>query len=167
MAIVAGDFDTYLSGGASNSDPDAALGGAKSSTAWTGGSLHDLFDVVSGAENAASEAEYRAIYIQNGHGTLTMQGLSVYVSAETTGGAALAIAIADEAIDATIETIADEDTAPSGPSFTTPTTTGAALLIGDLDPGESRGLWIRRTAANNSAIDADGATLTFFCDTAA
>ena len=51
MAIAAGDINTYLSGGASNSDPDASLGGAKSSTEWTGGTLHDLFDAVSGDEN--------------------------------------------------------------------------------------------------------------------
>ena len=167
MAIVAADLDTYLSGGAANADPDASLGGAKSSIAWTGGTLHDLFDVVTGAENADSDAEYRAIYVQNGHATLTMLGLSVYVSAETAGGAALAIAVADEAVDTTIETIADEDTAPSGPTFSTPTTAEAALSIGDLAPGESRGLWIRRTAANTGAVDDDGGTLTFVFDTAA
>jgi hypothetical protein len=167
MAIVAGDISTYLSGGAANADPDASLGGAKSSVEWAGGVLHDLFDIVSGAENAASDDEYRAIYVQNDHATLTALGMKVYVSAETAGGAALAIAIADEAVDVTIETIADEDTAPSGPTFSTPTTEGAALSIGDLAPGESRGLWLRRTAANTGAVSNDGATLTFIFDTEA
>jgi hypothetical protein len=84
-----------------------------------------------------------------------------------TGGASLAIALPDEAVNATIETVANENTAPVGPTFSTPTTEGAALLIGDLAPGEFRGLWLRRTAANSAALSADGATLTFVFDTEA
>lgn len=167
MAIVAGDIATYLSGGAANADPDAALGGAKSSTAWTGGTLHDLFDVISGAENAASEAEYRCIYVQNNHATLTALGMVVYISAETAGGAALAIALAGEGASAQAETVANENTAPSGETFSSPTTSGTGLSIGDLAPGAYYGIWLRRTAANTSALDNDGATLTFAFDTGA
>ena len=167
MAIVAGDIATYLSGGASNSDPDASLGGAKSSTAWTGGTLHDLFDVVTGAENAASEAEYRLVYVQNNHATLTALGMTVHISAETAGGAALAIALAGEGASAQAETIANENTAPSGETFSSPTTSGTGLSIGDLAPAAYYGLWIRRTAANTGAVADDGATLTFTFDTEA
>ena len=51
--------------------------------------------------------------------------------------------------------------------FSTPTTSGAALAIGDLAPGEYRGLWLRRTAANTGAVSNDGATLTVRLDTEA
>lgn len=165
MPIVAADIDTFLSGGAANSNVNASLGGAQSSTAWTGGSLHDLFDVVGALENAASEAEYRAIYIENGHATLTAYGTVVYISAETAGGAVLAMAVADEAVNTTIETVANENTAPSGPTFSAPTTQGTGIAIGDLAPGDSRGLWLRRTAANTVAVANDGATLTIWCET--
>lgn len=165
MPIVDTDISTFLSGGAANADPDASLGGAKSSTEWAGGTLHDLFDVITGEENADSDVEYRAIYVQNDHATLTAIGMKVYISAETEGGADLALAIADEAKNTTIETIADEDTAPSGPTFSAPTTAGTALSIGDLGPGEYRGLWLRRTASDSGAVANDGATITFVFDT--
>jgi hypothetical protein len=57
VAITASDLQTRLSGGGANADPNASLGGVMSSTAWAGGVLHDLFDVVTGDENAASEVE--------------------------------------------------------------------------------------------------------------
>lgn len=167
MAIVEADFDIFLSGGAGNADPNLSLGGVKSSTAWAGGTLHDLFDLISGDENAASNIEYRGIYVQNGHATLTMEALALYISAETAGGASIAIALADEAVNVTMETIADEDTAPVGPVFSSPTTRATGLLIGNLAPAAFKGVWIRRTAANTVALDNDGATLEFACDTAA
>ena len=165
MPIVASDIAFYLSGGAANANPNLSLGGAKSSTAWANNGA--LFDTISGAENAASDVEYRAVYVQNNHATLTLQAAKVYIAAETAGGASVAIALADEAVNATIETIADEGTAPVGPAFSTPTTTGAALTIGDLAPGAFKGIWIRRTAANTSAVTGDGFTLAVFGDTAA
>jgi hypothetical protein len=64
-----------------------------SSTAWAGGTLHDLFDVISGDENAASDVEYRCIYIRNNHATLTWPSPVVWVSAETAGGANIAIGL--------------------------------------------------------------------------
>ena len=47
MPIVAADIKEYLSGGGSNSDPNAALGGAISSTEVTDNTTHNLWDVVS------------------------------------------------------------------------------------------------------------------------
>jgi len=129
--------------------------------------LHDLWDVVTGAENAASDVEYRAVYVRNEHATLTALGVVVYVSAETAGGAALAIAIAGEAANVAIETVANENTAPVGEVFSTPTTLGAALAIGDLAPNAFRGLWLRRSAANTAALSNDGGTLTFSFETEA
>jgi len=66
MAIVDGDVDLYLSGGAGNSDPNASLGGVISSTAITDDSLHNIFDYVSGSEASAGDDEVRAIYVKNG-----------------------------------------------------------------------------------------------------
>ena len=167
MAITSADIDWFLSGGAANSDPDASLGGAQSSTAWAGGVANDLFDDISGNENADSDVEYRCVYVENGHATLTAQSSVLYISAETAGGADIAIGLDPAGVDGTATTIADEDTAPVGVTFTAPTTEGTGLSIGDLTPGQSQAIWIRRTAANTSAVASDGATLTFKCDTAA
>lgn len=166
MAITSGDIKTYLSGGAGNSDPNAALGGARSTTAWAGGTLHDLFDRITGDENAASDVEYRGIYLRNEHATLTWEAVKAWISAETAGGASIAIALAGEGINGTLETIASEGVAPVGEVFSSPTTKGAGLAIGDLAPNAFIGIWIRRTAANTSAVNNDGATLSFEGDTA-
>lgn len=167
MAIVAADIKTYLSGGAANTDPNLSLGGIISTTEWTGGTLHDLFDKITGDENAASEAEYRGIYLKNNHGTLTWEAVKLWISAETAGGANIAIALAGEGVNATMETVANENTGPVGEAFTAPTTKATGLTMGDIAAGQRYGVWIRRTAANTAAINNDGATLSFEGDTAA
>ena len=167
MAIIAANIVTYLSGGAANANVNASLGGAKSSVAWAGGTLHDLFDVISGDENAASDVEYRCIYVQNNHGTLTWEAVKLWVSAETAGGAAIGIALAGEGVSAVAETVANENTAPVGESFTAPTSKATGLTIGNLAAAAYYGIWIRRSASNSAALDADGGTLSWSGDTAA
>lgn len=181
MAIVAGDILTKLSvktGSAGNStaqaDPNASLGKYISTTAWAGGSLHDLFDVVTGDENAASTVDYRCIFIHNNHGSLAWQNPVVWLSAEVAGGAVVAIGV-DATAQSTIGSssaqaaeIANETTAPASVSFSAPTTKGAGVSLGaTLDAGKCRALWVRRTAANTAALDNDGVTLTLEGDTAA
>jgi hypothetical protein len=178
VAIVAADILFKFSvktGSAGNSTAGTAagsLGKYISTTEITDATLHNLFDVVSGDENAASEAEYRCIFIHNSHATLTLYDTVVWLSAETSGGAAIAIAVDGTAASAVgsapaqADEVADEDTAPSGESFSSPTTKATGLSIGDLAAGECRAIWVRRTAANTSAQDLDGVVLSFAGDTA-
>ena len=60
MPIVAGDIDYFLSGGGANSDPDASLGAAISSTEIVDASIHNLFDVVGSAEAKTRMARSRS-----------------------------------------------------------------------------------------------------------
>lgn len=180
MAIVAGDILIKLSttaGAAGNSntqaDPNASLGKYISTTQVTDNTLHNLFDVVSGDENAASEAEYRCIFVHNAHATLTLFGAVAWLSAETAGGANIAIAVdgvAASAIgsaSAQADQVANENTAPTGETFTSPTTKGTGISIGDLAAGQCRAIWVRRTAANSAALDNDSVTIRVEGDTAA
>src|SRR5215471_7155748 len=80
MPIVATDIHFRLSGGAANSNQNAALGGAKSTTTDASASL---FDDVTGAESAAGDTEYRGIYVSNEHGTLAYLAPRVWVSPDT------------------------------------------------------------------------------------
>lgn len=48
-----------LTGGASNSDPDASLGGVMSNTEISGTALNNLFDDVSPDEATSGSTEYR------------------------------------------------------------------------------------------------------------
>lgn len=169
MAIVAGDIDFLLSGGGSNADPDASLGGAISSTEITDASLHNLFDVVGSAEASAGDVEYRCMYVKNSHATLTLSNAVVWIQTQTpSDDTAIAIALAGEGVNGTAETIADESTAPAGESFTAPANEGAALAIGDIPPGEHQAIWVRRTvSAAASAYTGDSVVLRVKGDTAA
>lgn len=145
--------------------PNNSLGKYISTTQWTGGTLHDLFDLVTGLENAASQVDYRCIFVHNNHGTLTLSNAVVWISAQVAGGATIAIGIDTNGVSgissssAQAVTVGSTTTAPAGVTFSNPTTEGAALALGDLLPATCRAVWIQRTAANTSALINDGATL--------
>jgi len=154
-------------------NPNNWLGKYVSTTAFATG-LNGLFDDISGAENAASTVDYRCIFVLDNHGTLTMLSTSAYLSAEVSGGASIALAVdnvaasAKGSASAQADQIATETTAPSAVgAFSSPTTPATGIAMGDIAAGQVRALWVKRTAANTSAVDADGFTLGIACDTAA
>jgi hypothetical protein len=169
MAITASDLKIYLSGGAGNSDPNASLGGVISSTEVTDNTTHNLFDQVSGTESNAGDTEYRGVYLKNTHGTLTLQNTKIYISSNTgSSDTTIDIALDGGATNATMETLTDESTAPSGETFTAPTTYAGGLSIGSLAAGEKKGLFIRRTVnASAAAVNDDAVTIKYDGDTAA
>ena len=57
MSILASDLKFFFSGGGANDNPNASLGGAKSSVAITDNTLNNLFDDVSGTEHEAGDIE--------------------------------------------------------------------------------------------------------------
>lgn len=164
MAIAATDLVYYLSGGGSNTDPDLSLGGIISTTqAGT-----DLFDNVGATEASAGDTEYRGFYVKNTNATDTAFGVKIWIATNTPSTyTAAQIALADEAVGATIETIADESTAPSGPTFDDAEDEANALTIGDLAPGEYKGIWLKRVVtASAPAYANDTLTIRVKADTA-
>lgn len=176
-AIVAGEilFKYSVAAAAGNttaSAPATSLGDQISTTAWAGGAANDLFDDISGAENAASTVDYRCIFVHNSNGANALQNAVVYLSAETAGGANIAIATDNIAASAIASgspqaaAIANETTAPSGVSaFSSPTTAGAGLALGNIPAGSCKAFWVRRTATNSSALSNDGVTIAVAGDT--
>lgn len=173
MAIVASDIQKRFSVAAAAGDTTAgtaagSLGDQVSTTQITDATLNNLFDDVTGAESSAGDIEYRGIFILNNHATLTLQNATISVLSETAGGSSIDIALdniavsAKGAASAQMGTIADENTAP-----------GAAgafgkgpLTIGDLAPGQVKGVWVRRTVpAATGALNPDGAILRVTGDT--
>jgi len=169
MAISSSDLEFYLSGGSSNSTPDAALGGAISSSAITNASDNNLFDDVSGDEADSGDTEYRCFYVKNNHGSITLQNSKIWFSSNTTSSDdTLDIALAGEGLNSSAETIANENTAPSGETFSAPANKGAGLSVGNVPNGQFYGIWIRRTVnASASAVNANSATLQWEGDTTA
>ena len=161
MPIVSTDIQYRLSGGASNSDPALSLGGVKSSTAAS-----NYFDDVSSAEASAGDTEYRCVYVHNNHGTLSLIGAKVFIQTNTpSSDTDVAIGLGSSAINGTEQTVADESTAPTGVSFSAPTTFAGGLAIGDLAAGAHKAVWVRRTVNAGAAAYADSFTLRVQGDT--
>lgn len=179
MPIVTSDIKVKLSvktGSAGNSTAQGnvnnSLGKYASTTELVDNTLNNLYDDISGAENAASTVDYRCVFIHNSHGSLTAQSSLIWIQSEVAGGASIAIGLDPAGASpigqssAQAEEIANETTAPTGVTFSTPTNSGTGLSLGNLQAGYCYAVWVRRTAANSSALNNDGATLRFQCDTA-
>ena len=159
-------------GNTTASAPATSLGDQISTSLWAGGSANDLFDDVSGAENATNVVDFRCIFVHNSNSANTLQNAVVWLSAEVGGGTSIAIAVdniaasAIGAATAQAATIANETTAPSGVgAFSSPTTAGAGISLGNIPAGSCRAIWIRRTAANTAAVSNDGVTISVTGDT--
>lgn len=165
MAIVNTDIKYRLSGGAANADPAASLGGAKSSVDMG----TDLFDDVGSSESSAGDTEYRCVYIHNAHGTLTMESAKIWIQTNTpSADTAVSVGLGTSAINGTEQTVANENTAPSGVSFSAPSTEGASLALGNIPSGQHKAVWVRRVVnAGAAAYTNDTFTLRTKCDTAA
>jgi hypothetical protein len=89
MAIVSTDILFKLAttagtaGNQNTSTPAASLGKYISTTQITDASLHNLFDVITGDENAASTVDYRAFFVHNNHATLNLDSAVIRVEGDT------------------------------------------------------------------------------------
>lgn len=179
MAITASDILFKLSttsGAAGNANAGtvgASLGKYISTTQLSGTALHNLFPVLTGAQNAASQVDYQCVFVHNNHATLTATSASLYLSGDVVGGAAVAIGVDPTAASAISSAsaqalqIASSTTAPAGVAFSAPTTDGTGISLGDIGPGQCKAFWVRRTAANTAALANDGTTLNVAFDTEA
>ncbi|MCZ6582902.1 MAG: hypothetical protein O6761_07000 [Thaumarchaeota archaeon] len=147
--IVEADLIHRLSGGGTNIDPNAALGDAISTVA--GGIIvsdtdnNDMDDITS-LEALSGITIYHGYFYSNEitSAVLTWTDPVFWIESQTSSGdTAVAVAIADEAKNLAIEVIATEETAPSGPVFTSPANKAAGIIIGSLDQNDFRGHWIR------------------------
>jgi hypothetical protein len=171
MPIATTDLLIRLSGGSSNSSVNASLGGVMSTTtAVTDNVTHNLFDQVDGTESAAGDTEVRGVYLLNNHGSLTAQNVRVYISSNTASGDTdIKLALAGEGLNATMETVANENTMPAGETFSnTCIDYATGLNMGNIPFGQRYGLWIQRVVtAGAAAVNDDAVTIKYDCDTAA
>lgn len=168
MPIAPTDIKFRLSGGGSNTDPNASLGGAKSSTE-VGTGLHNLFDIVGSAETTSGDTEYRCFYVHNAHATLALENAVIYIQSNTpSGDTSVEIAVGSAAVNGTEQTVANESTAPTGVTFSSAANLGAALALGNIPAGQHRAVWVKRIVnAGAAAYNDDQVTLRVQGDTAA
>jgi hypothetical protein len=169
MPIVSADIEFRLSGGAANADPDASLGGAKSSVEIVDATVENLFDNVSSAETAAGDTEYRCLYVHNAHATLTLQDAVAWIQSNTPSTDTTAeIGPGSAAVNAEEQSVANESTAPTAVTFSAAANEGAAITLGDIPAGQHKAIWVKRiVSAAAGAYNDDGLTIRVKGDTGA
>jgi hypothetical protein len=170
MPVVSTDIVYRLSGGSANTNPAAALGGAMSTAGGgivTPGGANNVWDDVTGAESAAGDTEYRCLYVSNANGSVTLQSAVIWIdSATTSADTEFDIGLDPAAVGSdSTTTIANENTAPAGVTFTRPTTKGGGLSIGNIPAGSKKAYWERRTVNAGAAAASDTGSIRVEGDT--
>jgi hypothetical protein len=145
-SVSAGAGDT-VGGVAANS-----LGDQVSTTPITDNAFGNVFPDVTGSEASGGVVKYRCIFILNNHATLTLLNATVAITSQGSGGSSVDVAVDNIAASAKgsaspqAAVIANENIAPSGVGAF-----GAGpLAIGNLAPGQVRGVWLRQTTASGT-----------------
>jgi hypothetical protein len=115
------------------SDIGGAIGAA-----LTDDALNNLWDDVSSDDAGAGDTEFRCGYVKNTHGSLSAPNVKVEIDTDP-AQSNFEIALGAAGKNGTETEVADEDTAPSGPSFGT-----TALNLGTLAAGDFYPIWIKR-----------------------
>lgn len=109
-----------------------------------------VFANVQKAEAIAGSVKYRCIYLYNGSTTDAFLSVNPFLESQPVAGDTLAIGLdpagnGNGTSTGVATTIANENTAPAGVTFSTPTSGPTGLAVGALASLTGRALWIRRT----------------------
>lgn len=120
--------------------------------------LSNVFSNVSALNSLVGSVTYRCIYLVNNNGTIGTTAGKVWVGQLTTGPDEIDIGVSatgagDGVTTGLAVTIANENTAPAGVTFSRPLSYSTGLALPDLAPGQSVGIWQRRTVPENTIGD--------------
>lgn len=160
MPVIPSDVIMYLSGGSSNTDPEASLGGEMSSEVVSRDSVSDLFDDILPDQSAVGRVDYRCVYIYNDSATDDFESVVAFISIqsispETTIELGVDPAgVGDGTSTGVATVIAEETDVPTGVSFSLADEV-SPVALGDLAPGEAIAFWIKRTVTAGASDIAD------------
>lgn len=157
MSITSAEILYKLSGGASNSTASNSLGGAASSTNAPG----SLFNSITAAEASAGTTKYRCIYVDNTDASITLTGAVLWITSNTPSASTdLSVGIGTAAMNAAEQTVANETTAPTGVTFSAPSTKAGGIALGDIPAGQVRSIWLKyNVTAGAAATSSDPFTI--------
>ncbi len=92
MTTSSNDISIVLSGGSSNIDPNASLGGDPSSTPVNVATLNNLFDDLSSDETEDGAVDYRCLYVFN-DGDTVVYNVNLWLLDEVIGGSQIEIGV--------------------------------------------------------------------------
>jgi hypothetical protein len=160
MSFSKSDVGFFLSGGSSNTDINLSLGNAISSFQITSGLLNNLFPDTTPQEALSGITRYRCFYIKNLHGSTSYVNPKIWIVTNTISAYdEIDIAIGSANKNATEDPIATEQTAPSGISFSHPTSESIALSLPTLDAGDYKSVWARITTQSGANPQDNNATI--------
>jgi len=127
-------------------------------TVIASGGVNNIFGSIAAAESLSGSTKYRCIYVKNTHGTDPMS-ISAYIptlGAYPAGDSptVFRIGLDPAGPGGTAVTIADEDTAPIGVTFSSAINLPEALPF-SLAAGQSQAIWIERVLNPFNMVDAD------------
>ena len=176
MAVQAADILFHLTGGSGNTNPNASLGGARSTT-QIGSGQNNLFDNITGSNHAAGNvdtgaaADYRVIVVRlktplTDASSSTLDNAVLKVSASSLGDNTIQ-AYVKATVNSTITAGADENTAPTdGGAITFSNIPGGGLsLPASIAPGDDVHVALKRTVAAGSTAQTNSITLQVVGDT--
>lgn len=162
MAVVAADIKLRLSvtsgtdGDADASTPAGSLGKHMATTAITDATPENLFPNVTLAEAGTGITRYRCFFFFNDTASgEDWEDVAVYIESQIAGGATCTIGLDPTGVTASNSssdqavTIADEETAPAGVTFSAPGSYGAGLAVGTVQPDECFAVWVELTVVPN------------------
>lgn len=161
VAVAAGE--TKVLAGAGDGDANEAIRVTREAgLSWAGVDAPTLHWPMNGwlgqgnltsAERAAGKTTYRAVILKAESGTYDVLAPTVWFPA--VAGAQAVYSVAFEAVVAgEIQAIADEETAPTGLTWTSPTTAGGATVGSTITAGGYLGMWIRRVFPSSGTVAA-------------
>lgn len=147
--------------------PGNSLGKYISTTQVSGTSLDCLFLDISGAQNAASQVDYQAIFVVNNTATgnsMLNTGIFIPTASDVSGGATIQYALDTHGVVSKTQgaqqaiVIANSATAPAGiSSWTSPSANiSGGLTVANVAPSNCFAVWFKRAAANTAALNNDG-----------
>lgn len=109
-----------------------------------------VFGQVTALMALVGDVQYRCTYFQNNHPTLTANDVRLYIHAAPAAPQVLAIGLdpagaGNGSTTGVAQTIANESTAPTGVTFSSPLLAASGIPVGTLGPGQSIAFWQRRT----------------------
>lgn len=162
---MAATLQFNITGGASNTDVDASLGGVMSSTGVSATALNNIFDDVSPDKASAGDTEYRMVDVYNS-GDAEATSVEVYISSNTSSSDT-ELQLGQDTTNnphtavASLETLSNESTAPATPVITFGThDSDNKLSLPNIPAGEAARVCLKRVvSASAGNISEDTATL--------
>lgn len=152
---------TATQGNQATSTPAASLGKYISTSTIVDNTLNNLWNDITGDQNASSQVDYRCVFIHNNNASITLVNPMLWIVSTTASAAQLALAVDTTAASvigsATAQaiSIATSTTAPAGLTFSSPASKAAGIPLSNLPAGQCRAIWLRRTATNSAAVNND------------